>query len=288
MSGDFLPIVDGGYSLQYSPLLEYHEGKGMVLFCQLDVTARNEPEPVADILVRNLLSYATTWKPSPRKQVLYAGEPRGSQHLEAVGIATKPYDPAQLTTNTILLATPGGGKELAVNKSALASFLQAGGNFVAIGLARDELNSFLLHQVETAEKEHICAFFEPFRFDSFGAGIGPADLHNRDPRKFPLVTGGARIVADGILAGAEQGRVVLCQILPWEYSDERPNLKRTHRRASFALSRLLGNLGADFSTPLLERFHDPVADQTTPSRCLSGLYIDKPQEWDDPYRHFRW
>jgi len=29
--GDFLPIVDGGYALQYSPLLEYHEGRGLVL-----------------------------------------------------------------------------------------------------------------------------------------------------------------------------------------------------------------------------------------------------------------
>ncbi len=38
--GDFLPIVDGGFSLQYSPLMEYREGKGMVLFCQMDVTGR--------------------------------------------------------------------------------------------------------------------------------------------------------------------------------------------------------------------------------------------------------
>ena len=36
--GDFLPVLDGGYSLQYSPLLEYREGKGLVLFCQIDVT----------------------------------------------------------------------------------------------------------------------------------------------------------------------------------------------------------------------------------------------------------
>jgi beta-galactosidase len=33
--GDFLPIVDGGFSLQYSPLMEYREGKGMLLFCQM-------------------------------------------------------------------------------------------------------------------------------------------------------------------------------------------------------------------------------------------------------------
>jgi hypothetical protein len=46
--GDFLPILDGGYALQFSPLLEYREGKGGVLFCQMDVTGRTESDPVAD------------------------------------------------------------------------------------------------------------------------------------------------------------------------------------------------------------------------------------------------
>ena len=36
--GDFLPILDGGYSLQYGLLLEYREGQGMMMFCQLDLT----------------------------------------------------------------------------------------------------------------------------------------------------------------------------------------------------------------------------------------------------------
>src|SRR5262249_32295388 len=42
--GDFLPIIDGGYSLQYSPLIQYREGKGLILFCQMDVTGRTETD----------------------------------------------------------------------------------------------------------------------------------------------------------------------------------------------------------------------------------------------------
>src|SRR5262249_35705296 len=49
--GDFLPILDGGYALQYTPLVEYREGKGLVLFCQVDVTGRTESDPAADLLV---------------------------------------------------------------------------------------------------------------------------------------------------------------------------------------------------------------------------------------------
>ena len=66
--GDFLPIVDGGFSLQYSPLMEYREGKGMVLFCQMDVTGRTEADPAAETLVRNILQYVSAWKPAAAAQ----------------------------------------------------------------------------------------------------------------------------------------------------------------------------------------------------------------------------
>ena len=38
--GSFLPLLDCGFDLQYCPLLEYREGLGRILFCQLDVTGR--------------------------------------------------------------------------------------------------------------------------------------------------------------------------------------------------------------------------------------------------------
>jgi len=104
------------------------------------------------------------------------------------------------------------------------------------------------------------------------------------------VTGGARVFGDGILAQAETeaGQIVLCQIVPWDFSDTPLNLKRTHRRISFLLSRLLANLGATSSTPLRDRFHVRVSDPSVANHYLSGLYLDTPEEWDDPYRHFRW
>ena len=75
--GDFLPILDGGYALQYSPLLEYREGRGLVLFCQMDVTARTENDPAAETLAGNILRYVDTWRPAPRRTAVYAGEPAG-------------------------------------------------------------------------------------------------------------------------------------------------------------------------------------------------------------------
>jgi hypothetical protein len=105
----------------------------------------------------------------------------------------------------------------------------------------------------------------------------------------PLITAGATVCGDGILARAEGVNVVLCQIAPWQFEDDaKSNLKKTHRRASFLVSRLLANMGVDGATPILGRFHDPVAAVPPEQRWRNGLYVDQPEEWDDPYRFFRW
>jgi hypothetical protein len=76
---------------------------------------------------------------------------------------------------------------------------------------------------------------------------------------------------------------------PWSFNySEQYNLRRTYRRASFLLTRLLANMGAAGSTPVLDRFHSPVDTAKGERRWLDGLYLDAPIEWDDPYRFFCW
>src|SRR5262249_35469538 len=132
--GDFLPLLDGGYSLQYSPLLEYREGRGLVLFCQLDVTGRTANDPAAADLARNILRYASAWTPAPRRDVVYAGDPGGLGHLEAAGISARTYEGAKLSPDQVLVVGPGGGRKLAPHAPAIADWLKAGGHVLAIGL----------------------------------------------------------------------------------------------------------------------------------------------------------
>lgn len=262
--GDFLPVIDGGFSLQYSPLLEFQEGQGMVMFCQLDVTGRTEPEPAADSLVHNLLNYALAWKAGPVRSVVYAGDPAGMRHLEAAGFSVAPYKDANLSSDQILVVGPGGGKRLAASAPAIASWLKTGGNVLAIGLDAAEANAFLPSRITTKTAEHISGFFDPSEGRAPLAGVGPADVHNRDPRDLPLITAGATIFGDGVLARAEGLNVEFCQLAPWQFdNDTKPNLKKTHRRAAFLISRLLGNMGAKATTPLLDRIHEPLADPSS-------------------------
>ncbi|NLW51622.1 MAG: hypothetical protein GXY85_12395, partial [Candidatus Brocadiaceae bacterium] len=285
--GDFLPVLDGGYALQYAALMEYREGAGMVLFCQTDVTGRTEGDPAAETLARNLIEYAAGWTPSPRRTVIYAGDPAGRAHLEACGLAPAAPD-AELAADRVLVVAPGAARQLAGRAAAIAKWLRAGGHALAIGLDAREANAILRTKVATRRAEHIAACFEPFGADSPFAGVSPAEVHNRDPRRMPLVTKGAAVVGDGVLARVRSRNVVFCQLTPWQfdYSRERMNVKRTFRKASCLLARLLGNMGASGATRLLEHVSTPLG--AGERRWLDGLYLDVPEEWDDPYRFFRW
>jgi hypothetical protein len=284
--GDFLPILDGGFGLQYSPLMEYREGKGMILFCQMDITGRTEPEPAADTLTRGILNYVSAWKPDPRREAVYVGEPAGKSYLESTGMSLSSYEGGGLSSNQVLIVGPGGGQKLASHSSEVGNWIKTGGNVLAIGLDEADTNAWLPFKVTMKKAEHIATYFAEFAAPL--AGVGPADVHNRDPRQLPLVSAGVQPIGDGVLAKAERANVVFCQLAPWQFVGEQSNLRRTRRHVSFLVSRLLANMGVSGSTPLLDRFHQPVDAAKAERRWSDGFYLDQPQEWDDPYRFFRW
>jgi len=130
-----------------------------------------------------------------------------------------------------------------------------------------------------AKKEYISTHFEPYAANSPFAGISPAELLNRSPRTLPLVDGKAL---------AQSGNVVFSQLAPWQfqYAAGEMNVKRTFRNLSRLTMQLLANAGIEPPTPLLANFMTPAADSQ--KRYLTSFYLDQPEEWDDPYRFFRW
>ena len=280
--GDFLPVLDCGYSLQYSPLIEYREGRGLVLFCQVDATGRTEPDPAADRLARNVLDYVAGWEPPPRRTAVYVGGDAGRKHLEAAGIPLRPYEGGRPAADAVLVVAAGGGKKLAAHADALAGWIEAGGHVLALGLDAEEANAFLPMKVATKQSEHIAAWFEPFGRASPLAGVAPADVHNAAPRDVPLLTGAAA-VGSGVLGRLKGTNVVFFQFPPWTVTEGlkgkpwtfgtdvvQRNLKRTYRRTSFCLSRLLAGMGVAGAPPVLERFAKPVGGTEGDSLVTNG------------------
>lgn len=286
--GNFLPLLEGGFSLQYSPLLEFREGRGVMLFCQMDVTGRTEAEPAARALVANLLAYLTRWQPEPEQEALYVGDPAGLKHLQAAGFQVNEYHGGDVPRERVLVAGAGESGSLAAHREPIARFLAAGGRMVAFEMGEADAAICLPEGGRVAASEHINAVFAPPALASPFAGIGPADVHSRAPRVIPLVSDAALVLGNGVLAAGPGARVVICQVAPWRFDDPKNyGLKRTFRRTSFLAARLLANAGVAAETPLLARWSVPVRSDE-PGRWLEGLYLDLPEEWDDPYRFFRW
>jgi hypothetical protein len=188
-----------------------------------------------------------------------------------------------------VLVVGGGDSDLKAMAPALAAWLQGGGKLLAIGLDESSARGFLPFPVRTERKEHIAAYFDSFGSGSPMAGIGPADVHDRDPHSRSLVSSGITVIGDGILGLSPDSSAVFLQLAPWEYDrNGTQNVKRTFRRTSYMLSRLLANLGVVGATPIIDRFASPVTADSHERRWESGLYLDLPNEWDDPYRFFRW
>ena len=284
--GDFLPIVDGGFSLQYSPLMVYREGKGLMLLCQMDVTGRTEQDPVAERLVSNMLDYVATCAEGPRRNVLYVGEDAGKEMLDQTGLSPVAYRGGKPAADQVLVVGPGPAPVLAANADSLRQWIKDGGNVLALSLDEEQANVFLPFVVHTRKAEHLCTVFPPPGAKSLLAGVGPAEVHNRDPRPMDLVTGGATVVGNGVLAEVADANVVFCQMAPWQFDYKKSyNQKRTFRRTAYLVARVLGNMGASASTPLLERCSKPPE---TAEPWLDSFYLDKPEELDDPYRYFSW
>ena len=215
--GDFLPLLDGGYGLQYSPLVEYREGRGMVLFCQMDVTGRTERDPAAETLAANVLDYVVAWQPPPRRKALYVGDPAGKRHLERSGIAPGSYEGGMPADDDVLVVGRGGEAVLAPNARALADWLGRGGHLLALGLDEQQAGAFLPMEVKMTKAEHIATYFEPFARGSLLAGVGPADAHNPVPRELPLVSGDAA-AGNGVLGKTPEANVVFYQLPPYAVS----------------------------------------------------------------------
>ena len=133
--GDFLPIVDGGFSLQYSPLdgVPRRQGHGAVLPDGRDGTDRDRPGGRTAGPEHHQLRRRAGSRP-PSRQALYVGDPAGKSHLEKAGVSVGPYEGGKLSPDQVLIVGPGGGQQLAAHAAAIAEWLKAGGHLLAIGL----------------------------------------------------------------------------------------------------------------------------------------------------------
>lgn len=286
--GDFLPIVDGGYALQYSSLMQLSFGTGALFFCQMDVSGRTQMEPAADMIVNNLLEHAAAWRMPQRRPVIFAGDEKAKSHLLKSGVKIAAALPAEILPGSLIVLASGCSDWLRTVQKQLRPFVAQGkGAILSLGLTEEELALLPIEGITLTSGEHIACHFDRAQYGTLLAGISPAEFHVRDPRKIPLAGHSETTIGDGVLAHAHEGRVVVCGIAPWMFRSDAPmNQKRTFRRAAVLTSRLIANMGGELESPVPGYISSPCPPGE--KRWLDGVYLDIPEEWDDPYRFFGW
>lgn len=129
--GNFLPLLESGYDLQFSPLLEWREQHGLLLLSQLDLTGRIGVEPAATMLFGNLLHYALTAPEPAKKMTLYAGDAAGKTFLKPFLVTLPDLKPGtDIPAGSIVIA--GSGAEKVLTAATLRTWLNEGGTLLCL------------------------------------------------------------------------------------------------------------------------------------------------------------
>ncbi len=127
----FTPVIAGAFALEYSPLLTFKTGKGMIIFSSLDLTGRVGVSPVPTVIASNMLKYADNFDASGHK-IYYDGSPEGKKMLESLQCAF---------TNQLENSVVVDYKTCKLPQAKLNNFLKSGGQCISFDLSPQILSS---------------------------------------------------------------------------------------------------------------------------------------------------
>lgn len=270
VTGNFTPILDGGFALQYAPLIEYREGKGRIVFCQAEVTGRTGPEPAGELLAANLLEYIRTAKePVYKSFSVIGGEPfrifLSRLHLKGRTDSAENAD--------VILVGPG-----AKTYPDLTDMVRSGKKVVSFRLSERELKQILPGLKVTTVKAGMSQLLP--KNEPELRGISDMDAYFQHRTDYAAVEG-KEIAVKRI----GKGCAVIVGTAPWMLDYVKLfRLRSSFRRRAFLMSQILRNAGIASDSVLLERF----ASKPQEKPWEKSYYLQEPISGDDPYRYYHW
>jgi beta-galactosidase len=283
--GDFAPILDGGFDLQYAPVLEYRQGSGRVVFCQADVTGRTDDDPAAGDLVRNLLGYCTGPASGAWRTVYYAGALEGRETLARLGVQAADPGLKPLGEGDLLVLGPGAPQAI---RAGLKDALSRGLNVLALANSAGDLKAAPV-PCQWQSKTIVSSALKPQARTGPFLGVSDAETHFVDFVDVPLLSKPVPADQEGLLASARlgSGTIAFCQVAPWMFDPAKvPHDRTSYRRSAFLLSRILANLGAPMQCPLLANWDQPAVQLPSLTEGWKGEAdpqdVGQKQGWQGP------
>ena len=276
--GDWLALIDGEFDLQYSPLLQHVGNGSRIIFCQLDVSGRTTPDPVADNLTRRLMNIMLTdwkgWEDSSQIRAFGFNIPKATNTSTILGENAKQLCASlgvQQNAYTKLIVASTGAEM----PNDLHQQIADGANVLCLGMNAEEIAKWCPVPMTATFTNAFFTRIENIQYQLQLNGLSNADWAWHGQMGFYALstrTSESNQALRVVSHGDKGGCIVFWQVPPWQIDEvKKPYLRTTKRRANAMASRLLANLGAAFA-PALGR----------------PLYLDTPENVDDPYRYYRW
>jgi hypothetical protein len=276
--GNFRVLLDCGFDLLYTPLVEIQAGLGRILLCQLDVTGRYAMDPVATLLVQRMVAqYAYRGESALRTALAVVGKP-GRELLYALGCPTEDFlamKPETVDLRRPLVLDLRDRHPLNPQEvQRIQDFVALGGRLLQVGASSPQDKAWLPGDMRFAARS---VFRTEVPSMPELSGLGDSDFFWRQPQVLPVVAEvppRGTIIDSGVLAVVPfgRGKAVLCQFDPSLFKD---SWQRT--KAFRVLSMLLTNLGARSDVrPWPARDDQPAH---------LGLYVEDALDFD-PDEHY--
>jgi hypothetical protein len=231
----FTPVLECGFDLVDSPLMEAKAGRGRIVLCQVDVTSRCGVDPVSTQLVSNLLAELSQRGDAACMPSAIIGD-SAKTVLGRFGVAPGPFDPS--ASKLVFVGTEPLSQEQTkqiestANAGATIVFLPGAPSAAAFGLELKDTRFFIGRMKPNA----------------LFAGLNDGDLYMKKWVSVPVACAGngwEPVVEPGIVAVKKlgRGRLVACPIEPATLGETRGRIK-----ALRFWNCLLANLGAERST----------------------------------------
>lgn len=229
--GSFSPLIECEFDLAYSPLVEYRDGKGIMLFSQLDINGRVMLEPVAETLLQNMIRYLDKPRASTQaKSAAVLADENTALFFGSMALQTR-----RITGNDIASLTPAndvlivGANAAAADIQTARSFATKGGTAIVLSQKGTTLKDAGI-TATTAQKR--LTGVRSIGSDTILADIGPELLHFRtfiDAEIFTAAPTDGKILADGLMMSVPEGKgSIFFSQLSWApFFDGSKNLKRT-------------------------------------------------------------
>jgi len=234
--GNFLPLMQCGFDLQYSPALEARHGNGIAIFSQFDFSGRTQDDPEACELLRKLISRLDSSRIQPVRKTWFSGGTNAETLLREIGID---FQKCTAVPESGLLVV-SSGTEL----SDLTDAVKQGLNVFGLALSKEELAGLFPGKFRVENRAGFSDFVARLNEVPEFRGISNSDLHYRTELTFAGFTGGSNggTAMQSIRIG--KGTVVILQVAPWMLRETDFQFRTSRRRNVFLISRLLHNLGA--------------------------------------------